>query len=403
MSITTLPAVEMFRTLPARRDVQGVDREKGRILGASVMELGSVNDARPWDIDDEALNAVVAFGNEKAKGVKARFTHPMMSSDGLGTYLGRWSNFRRDGNAVRADLQIADVAFKSPKGDIGTYVMDLAEEDPEAFGNSAALRLDLKAMDKLKAKDGRTKLRMQGLRAVDVVDDPAATRSGMFSLDADDPRDIPAVVCDFLDTHFAGATPDVIRGRLNGLLSRYFDLRGLSMADQNATLASKKTEEQDPGRTREPNEPIADPAKTPEPTVTPNPGSEPASQPNTNGNHATQDNSAALAAERKRVQGIYAVCSLAKVPQAKVNEFIEKETALSDVNVFCANYLSNTNVPVPADPEGKDADDPDAQFKAEYREHCGHIAKLGMTPCSEADFIRSRKIDAGLIPLSKAV
>ena len=362
--IDTLPNTEMFRTAAITRDVQGVDREGKRILGAAVMQLGSVNDDRPWDIDEEALSALVAAGNSNAKGLKARFTHPNMSGDGLGHYLGRWSNFRQDGDRVRADLQFADVAFKSPRGDLATYLMDLAEEDPEAFGVSAALRLDTAAMGKLK-KDGRTKLRFQAVKALDTVDEPASTRTGMFACDLSDPRDVPEVVTQFLDANFSGATPEVVRSRLDGLLSRYFEMRGLSMAD--------------------PKTPTPEPIPTPEPQPTPTP--EPAPEPKP---MPSDDLSAQLATERNRVKGIHAVCSMAKVPQSKVNEFIDNGADLATVNLFCAQHLSASNKPVDDDASTVD-DDPDAKLKAEYREHAKLIADMGSEPVSEELYIKSRK------------
>lgn len=358
MSIATLPLAELFRTAPAHQDVQGVDREGHRILGAAVMQAGRLNDSRPWDIDDVTLESLVAFGNANPKGVKARFTHPSMSSDGLGNFLGRWTNFRKDDDTVRADLSIAESAAKSPKGDLRSYVLDLATEDPESFGNSIAFELDRKAMDKLE-KDGRSPVRIAKLRAVDVVDEPASTRTGMFSAD---PRDIPEVIAAFLDTHFSGASPEVIRGRLDGYLTRYFDSRGLSMA-----------------------EPKQDPQPTPEPAPQPQPTPEPTPQPEPK---PDADFSAQLAAERQRVKAIHAVCGMARAPQAKVNEFIDNGASLAEVNLFCAAHLSAANPPVAGDPTEPD---PDSKLKAEYRDHAETIRGMGSEPVSEEVYIKFRK------------
>ena len=376
MSITTLPAADVFRTAPAKGGVSGVDREGKRILGASVIELGAVNDDRPWDVDEATLESVVSIANASPKGVKARFTHPGMSNDGLGKFLGRWTNFRRDGNRVVADLNLANAAFTSPSGDLGTYVMNLAEEDPEAFGNSLAVKRDLKAMASTR-KNGRERLRLAVLHAVDVVDDPAATRSGMFSVDLSDPRDIPEVVTQFLDANFSGATPEVIRGRLDGLLSRYFELRGLSMADQNADLGRKDEGEKTP----EPQ---------PQPTPTPEPAPQPAPVPPGGKSAEAVDFSAQLAAERQRVKAIHAVCGMAKVPAAKVNEFIDGGADLATVNLFCSQHLSATNPPVTADPPEPESD-PDAKFKAEYEADAVFVRKSGVEPVSLEAYIKSRK------------
>lgn len=228
--IKTLPKQDAFRTAPTF-GVERVDRTRNVIFGASIIQSGDLNDDRPWEVDTEALEQVVQLGNRPNKGTKARVTHPNMSNDGFGTHLGRWKNFRLDGDTVRADLHIADAAFDTPKGDLASYVLDLAEEDPEAFGVSIATRLDEGAMDELE-EDGRTKLRVSSLRAADIVDEPAATRGGLFSAEDFDKEDIPAAVTWLLDTHFQGATPEVILGRFESLLSKYYETKGVDMPSE---------------------------------------------------------------------------------------------------------------------------------------------------------------------------
>ena len=75
----------LFRTGAIRQDVsKGVDTQAGVIRGARVIQLGDVNDSRPWYVDQETMSQVVKFGNQPNKGLKARFTHPNMSDDGMG-------------------------------------------------------------------------------------------------------------------------------------------------------------------------------------------------------------------------------------------------------------------------------------------------------------------------------
>src|SRR5579859_1646018 len=132
-----------------------VDRDKKVIYGAIVAEQGPFKDLR-GEFDRQALQIIVGLMAQKPKGLKARFTHPSLSEDGLGTFLGRYYDPRldtitrttEDGKteqalAVRADLYLDPVAFSSPThGDLGTYVMDLAANDPTAFGNSLVLQVD---------------------------------------------------------------------------------------------------------------------------------------------------------------------------------------------------------------------------------------------------------------------
>lgn len=160
------------------------DKYKGVIRGFAVMTQGHVKDMRGWEIDETTLSQIVEAGNKAQMGLKSRFGHPNMSSTALGTFTGRARNFRKDGDIARADLFISKTAYETPDGDIASYVLDLAEKDPEAFGTSVVLgEFDLEYADKEKNKDGKDlppKLRVSSLMAVDVVDDPAAN-DGMFN------------------------------------------------------------------------------------------------------------------------------------------------------------------------------------------------------------------------------
>lgn len=160
------------------------DKYKGVIRGFAVMTQGNVKDMRGWEIDETTLSQIVEAGNKSQLGLKSRFGHPNMSSTALGTFTGRAKNFRKDGDIARADLFISKTAYETPDGDIASYVLDLAEKDPEAFGTSVVLgEFDLEYADEKKNKDGKDlppKLRVSSLMAVDVVDDPAAN-DGMFN------------------------------------------------------------------------------------------------------------------------------------------------------------------------------------------------------------------------------
>ena len=160
------------------------DKYKGVIRGFAVMTRGNVKDMRGWEIDETTLSQIVEVGNRSQLGLKSRFGHPNMSSTALGTFTGRAKNFRKDGDIARADLFISKTAYETPDGNIASYVLDLAEKDPEAFGTSVVLgEFDLEYADDKNKKDGKDlppKLRVSSLMAVDVVDDPAAN-DGMFN------------------------------------------------------------------------------------------------------------------------------------------------------------------------------------------------------------------------------
>jgi hypothetical protein len=172
----------LFRTDIARSKEVRVDRKQDIISAFAVVTKGVTHDER-GEFDDIALDNVVELGNKAKLGVKSRFGHPNMSSTALGTFLGRVRNFRRDGDIVRADLHIDKTAHDTPDGDLATYVMNLAESDPNAFGASMVIYWDEEVRQE-KDKDGNQPppfIRVKKLSSVDVVDDPAAN-NGLFGM-----------------------------------------------------------------------------------------------------------------------------------------------------------------------------------------------------------------------------
>ncbi len=167
----------LFRTDIARGGAVRVDRDREVINGFAVVTKGVTHDER-GEFDDQALETVIEFGNKSKIGIKSRFGHPNMSGTALGTFLGRTKNFRRDGDIVRADLHIDKTAHNTPDGDLATYVMNLAESDPDAFGSSMVIRWDEEYRDE--QDDIPPLIRVKKLSSVDIVDDPAAN-SGFFS------------------------------------------------------------------------------------------------------------------------------------------------------------------------------------------------------------------------------
>lgn len=224
-----------------------VDRDANVIYGYSVAELGEAL-GHGFRLDDQSLDQIVELGNADGKGRKSRFTHPNASGDALGTYLGRSFNFRRDGDRVRADLHIADAAFTSPKGDLGSYVLNMATEAPDDFGASVVIQHSL---EDERDDDGKLKTdpetgkrllpvaRVQALHAVDVVDDPAANRKGFFADLSAAPDAAAQMATAYLDELFDDAQPDVIRERVEAYLSKYLANRFPDVPEKPATLAGR--------------------------------------------------------------------------------------------------------------------------------------------------------------------
>lgn len=197
--MSTTAKITRFRTTPATGASPRVDRDAGVIRGASAAQAVEAL-GHGVMLDQKTLQQVVALGNAAGgKGLKVRFTHPGMCSDGLGTLIGHATNFRVEGDKALCDIQLDESAKTSPKGDLYTYVLNLAEKNPADFGLSIVFSgpvvwvLDNGSeVDAIwscgeyqrpkNAIGGDLPLaRVEKLYATDAVDEPAANRDGLFS------------------------------------------------------------------------------------------------------------------------------------------------------------------------------------------------------------------------------
>lgn len=228
-------------------DREGGQYESGIIRDVAVITRGEALGHGVW-IDSTMLDQVAELGNEQENGIKARFTHPGMSSDGLGKMLGRVQDFRIDGDQVLGDLHFSESSHKTPDGDLAEYVMLLTEEDASAAGLSIVFEQDFDATemftdyntgddgdfispDDLNV-DGLPHARVLNLRAADVVDEPAANPTGMFYR-----QDLPAEAFAFFN--FASGISDDKPGALLGIepgRAREFFQRWKTENDVSITL-----------------------------------------------------------------------------------------------------------------------------------------------------------------------
>lgn len=232
-----------------------IDREAGVIHGVILAEEGPFKSEGRGEFDRAAIRAVVKLANEKTGGLKSRWTHPGLSSDGLGKFLGRYHNIRSDtvlrdagqdesGRALttemlvaRGDLHFDQTALEEPVGGgkpLGLYVMDLAESDPDAFGTSLVLQVNEEfRIDKQgkREKDAAGNdlpplWRPTKLHANDIVDEGDATHS---FLSADMLAGLPDAIvrqgCELLDAQFANQDRETIKARLSAFVDRYLTHR----------------------------------------------------------------------------------------------------------------------------------------------------------------------------------
>ncbi len=234
-----------FRMQPSRGITGQVDRENRIIHGVSCAEAVEAL-GHDCILDGVTLSQIVELGNAPEKGIKARYTHPGLSSDGLGKYLGRLRNFRLgpNGDKALADLHISETARSSPSGNLADYVLDLAEKDPDMFGMSIVFkgptvwqRANGEELDSGKhqrpadATTDKPLVRVQLLRACDCVDEPAANRAGLFSLSQRDTNGLAQQLFEEIDKtiHQIGIDHD----HAWRFARHYFHERGISMDEMN--------------------------------------------------------------------------------------------------------------------------------------------------------------------------
>lgn len=203
-----------------------IDRTGGRfgagiIRGVSLAARGEALGHGMW-LDEVTLSQIAELASRTGEaGLKCRFTHPGMSSDGMGRHLGRLHDVRHEGDKVLGDLHFSKSAHETPDGDLAEYVMTLTEEDPAAAGLSIVFHHDWQAEEAFeeehtvdeeyenhRGRKGIRKVfrspdldnenhyphvRIRELRAADVVDEPAANPSGMFDA-APLPREVDSLM-----------------------------------------------------------------------------------------------------------------------------------------------------------------------------------------------------------------
>lgn len=210
-----MPKHKYFSTDVVFNDTfEAIDPVKGILKGVKVCSEGDIRGhgiyANPKFIRD-----VTRLGKEHEPGVKARFGHPNMCATALGTYIGRYHNYRtnieeKEGfpenkrHHTVADLYLDETAKNLPQlGNAWDYIINLAKTSPDMFGNSIVFTPGEDQLVTEKDEEGNSKVvrhdaTIEALHATDLVDEPAAVE-GLFSRFADE--DLAMQVTLFLDQH----------------------------------------------------------------------------------------------------------------------------------------------------------------------------------------------------------
>lgn len=171
-----------------------VDRKNGIIKNVVIVQQG-VNKNGSY-FNTRFLADLVDQGNAQTQGVKCRFGHPNMCATSLGSYMGRYKNFRKKSNKVLADLYLDPITQKTEVEGKGItmweYVLDMAAFNPDMFGNSIVVMSE--EMQEVVGKKTYNSHLLQSFLASDLVDDPAATEM-LFSTSGD----LGVAVTRFLD------------------------------------------------------------------------------------------------------------------------------------------------------------------------------------------------------------
>lgn len=172
-----------------------VDRESGIISGVAVITEGPAL-GHGVLIDSTTLSQVMESAKTYKNGLKVKMTH----GGDAGDIIGYINNFRIDGKTLRGDFNLLKSYEKRE------YVMELAESIPDTFGMS----ISFSGPDE--KKDGKTFARCVEIYSCDLVAEPAANPSGLFSAGEPDNKPIPTTM-----------TPEEIKSAVDSALSSAFE------------------------------------------------------------------------------------------------------------------------------------------------------------------------------------
>ena len=236
------------------------DRGQGVIREFSVITRGEALGHGMWCdavFIQQVSDALAAAGDA---GIKSRFTHPNLSADGLAQFLGNCKAPLVDGDQCLADLHFSKSAHETPEGDLAAYLMTMAQDDPDKFGSSIVFVHDMKAEELfyIEHKDeagnfqspdpdnvkNLPHVRLKELKAVDIVDDPAANPGGLFHRGQEVAQEATSLMEYALELD--GSTPpavgqfDIDPDRLKSFFTRFLADKGLEITPRKETEAMTK-------------------------------------------------------------------------------------------------------------------------------------------------------------------
>lgn len=188
-----------FRANPEynQSSAQQIDAEKGVIYGVVLAQKGMNKNGTYFS--ERFLNELKDKGDERGY-IKARFGHPTMCNNSLGSYIGRYKNFKVEDEKLFGDLYLDDITKDTNVEGRGItmydYIMRMAQSNSDMFGNSIVILANYVIEE---YEEGGEKKEADGHELVewissDLVDDPAATDSLFHSA-----NDLGVKITDFLN------------------------------------------------------------------------------------------------------------------------------------------------------------------------------------------------------------
>lgn len=153
---------------------QSIDRAAGVIRGVAVMTAGLYTDrqytadsgqALPLYADRTTLEQIMASAKTYGTGLKVKADH----RSGVFATAGHLKNFRIEGDVLRADLHVLATEENRDK------LFEMAENIPDTFGLSVSFS------GPYEVKDGKAYDRCTEIYSADLVSEPAANPTGLFS------------------------------------------------------------------------------------------------------------------------------------------------------------------------------------------------------------------------------
>lgn len=185
-----------------------VDFDKRIIYDVVLIEPNREATGHGMYVDQTMVNQVIELGQAGPEiGFKAKFDHPSMCFSSMGSQLGRLRNFREgDNGKAIADLHVGSYTKDAPGGDMGKWLLSVAEEDPNQVGFSivfsSAESKNYEPSENEDANDPKflyPHARIDAFYGADVVDEGAAT-SSLFQ--AETMLNNPEIITEKIEKYF---------------------------------------------------------------------------------------------------------------------------------------------------------------------------------------------------------